>query len=152
MKSKFLLLLCSGSLLDAVSDKLKPNYGAGFLLEAYHGEVADSGVRGQWNNLDCTLMRGLLEESCLQGLRNASSDSAWPGKGAVQRDENKSSEAKTKDSYSLSYSKGCETSLPQPTSESLETQREMRNTTIKATRSENFMCILLPKCNRMSLL
>lgn len=33
------------SLLDAASDKLKPNYGAGFLLVTYYEEVADSGVR-----------------------------------------------------------------------------------------------------------
>lgn len=96
MKKEFLLFLHSGSLLGAVSDKLKPNYGAGFLLEAYHGQVADSGARSLWSNLDCTLTRGLLEESCLQGLRNASSGSARPGKGAVQRDGNKSSEARPK--------------------------------------------------------
>lgn len=96
MKNKFFDSLHSGSLLDAVSDKLKPNHGAGFLLEAYHGQVADSGVRSLWNNLDCTLTRGLLEESHLQGLRKASSGSAGPGTGAMQRDGNKGSEARPK--------------------------------------------------------
>lgn len=82
--------------MGAVSDKLKPNYGAGFLLEVYHRQAVDSRVRSLWNNLDCTLTRSLLGESCLQGLRKASSGSAGPGKGAMQRDENKGSEARPK--------------------------------------------------------
>lgn len=65
-------------------------------MEVYHGQAADSGVRSLWNNLDCTLTRSLLGESCLQGLRKASSGSDGPGKGAMQRDENKGSEVRPK--------------------------------------------------------